>query len=61
MPDLQEPSRVLIGGMQTEEGFAAIQELVSRTSLRLLLFFNPPTEGGNVAYFPYYILRPCAV
>lgn len=29
MPDLQEPSRVLIGGMQTPEGLAAIQELVS--------------------------------
>lgn len=29
MPDLQEPSRVLIGGMQTKEGLAAIQELVS--------------------------------
>ncbi|CAM9781620.1 unnamed protein product, partial [Hapterophycus canaliculatus] len=28
MPDLQEPSRVLIGGMQTPEGLAAIQELV---------------------------------
>lgn len=28
MPDLQQPSRVLIGGMQTEEGLAAIQELV---------------------------------
>lgn len=28
MPDLQEPSRVLIGGMQTDEGLAAIQELV---------------------------------
>lgn len=28
MPDLQEPSRVLIGGMQTKEGLAAIQELV---------------------------------
>ena len=28
MPDLQEPSRVLIGGMQTDAGHAAIQELV---------------------------------
>ncbi|CAM9479136.1 unnamed protein product [Ectocarpus sp. 6 AP-2014] len=28
MPDLQDPSRVLIGGMQTPEGLAAIQELV---------------------------------
>ncbi|CAM9498320.1 unnamed protein product [Ascophyllum nodosum] len=28
IPDLQEPSRVLIGGMQTEEGLAAIQQLV---------------------------------
>lgn len=28
MPDLQEPSRVLIGGMQTDAGLAAIQELV---------------------------------
>ncbi|CAM9256417.1 unnamed protein product [Pylaiella littoralis] len=28
MPDLQEPSRVLIGGMQTPEGLKAIQELV---------------------------------
>lgn len=27
--DLQEPSRVLIGGMQTEEGLAAIQQLVN--------------------------------
>ncbi|CAM9583215.1 unnamed protein product, partial [Laminaria digitata] len=28
MPDLQEPSRVLIGGMQTDAGLAAIQQLV---------------------------------
>ena len=28
MPDLQEPSRVLIGGMQTPDGLKAIQELV---------------------------------
>ena len=28
MPDLQDPSRVLIGGMQTPEGLSAIQELV---------------------------------
>lgn len=29
IPDLQQPSRVLIGGMQTKEGLAAIKELVS--------------------------------
>lgn len=28
MPDLQEPSRVLIGGMQTPDGLKAIQALV---------------------------------
>lgn len=34
MPDLQEPSRVLIGGMQTPEGLAAIQELVRSARTR---------------------------
>lgn len=37
MPDLQEPSRVLIGGMQTPEGLKAIQELVRALLLFLLL------------------------
>lgn len=37
MPDLQEPSRVLIGGMQTPEGLKAIQELVRAAWLCLAL------------------------
>jgi len=29
VPDLEKPGRVLIGGMQTPEGLAAIETLVS--------------------------------
>ena len=44
IPDLQEPSRVLIGGMQTEEGLAAIQQLVSLYFFVKLLAALPTCE-----------------
>ena len=40
MPDLQEPSRVLIGGMQTPDGLKAIQELVRAAVCLLLAVFG---------------------
>lgn len=53
MPDLQEPSRVLIGGMQTDEGLAAIQELVSPTFFFLfavrVCFVRFGGGGGGVS------------
>lgn len=47
--DLQEPSRVLIGGMQTEEGLAAIQQLVNlKSNVYLTLMYNSVHRAKRV-------------
>lgn len=48
MPDLQEPSRVLIGGMQTPDGLKAIQELVRAALLYVALLLALFVGGDGI-------------